>query len=495
MTDISDLLCPSLNKSLPRQVSSGCEVSIETENVVNGLLSSSNCHQPTINPERMCKFQNSMAHIKAHNSKHPGTQQADLSMLLADEEYLQLRPDSIAAKMFPEMYRQVHRQNPSILLTKAEPPTGLCKNVDWRENGIISRNILDQKSCSGCWAITAAEVAGSNARIKFNLDLNSFTERSAQQLLNCDKSGGKNNGCRGGSVLYTWGNNDDGFLYPYAAAEEYPFEAKDEVCNTTVTSPIQVSTAGNLNYFVYGTKETNYVASDLELCIALQEKPIALNVYDLPFKNYKSGILRNEDYLSEGFNQCSEYVNHAITLVGYNEGIDGAYWIIKNSWGAEWGLEGFAYLAANISQPLRRDRFGCYGTLNMNRLAATPVKIVLAEPITEAPSTKSPSTISPTFIFPGSKSPSTISPSHSPTISPTFTGVPTTISPTTLNPSTTTPTLDSGSIAPSTASPSGLFPVSKNPTSFESVTVSPTSHGHLEHPFMFLLIFLLLWLK
>lgn len=60
-------------------------------------------------------------------------------------------------------------------------------------------------------------------------------------------------------------------------------------------------------------------------------------------KNYQSGII----YDGDNSCRCSEIqtVNHAATIVGF--GIDEfsepckEYWVIKNSWGAQWGEEGF----------------------------------------------------------------------------------------------------------------------------------------------------------
>lgn len=36
-------------------------------------------------------------------------------------------------------------------------------------------------------------------------------------------------------------------------------------------------------------------------------------------------------------------INHGVLLVGYTS----TYWIIKNSWGSKWGIDGFAYISRN----------------------------------------------------------------------------------------------------------------------------------------------------
>ena len=59
-----------------------------------------------------------------------------------------------------------------------------------------------------------------------------------------------------------------------------------------------------------------------------------LNVYE-DFDFYKSGIYRQTTGVFRG--------RHAVCVVGYqdSEKDDGGYWIIKNSWGPNWGEKGF----------------------------------------------------------------------------------------------------------------------------------------------------------
>lgn len=46
-------------------------------------------------------------------------------------------------------------------------------------------------------------------------------------------------------------------------------------------------------------------------------------------QTYKSGIITSAD--------CGSNVDHAVTIVGYGAN----YYIVKNSWGADWGEEGY----------------------------------------------------------------------------------------------------------------------------------------------------------
>lgn len=46
-------------------------------------------------------------------------------------------------------------------------------------------------------------------------------------------------------------------------------------------------------------------------------------------------------YSSGVFNDCDDNIDHAVVLVGWKEGVG---WKIKNSWGSDWGVNGFAWI-------------------------------------------------------------------------------------------------------------------------------------------------------
>lgn len=58
---------------------------------------------------------------------------------------------------------------------------------------------------------------------------------------------------------------------------------------------------------------------------------------------YKSGVLKDSDCTCS--NEISSQVNHAVTIVGYGNLKDNVdcegFWLIKNSWGPNWGDSGF----------------------------------------------------------------------------------------------------------------------------------------------------------
>lgn len=47
----------------------------------------------------------------------------------------------------------------------------------------------------------------------------------------------------------------------------------------------------------------------------------------------------------------SQHVNHAVVAVGYGQTDDGApYWIVRNSWSAKWGENGYFRIARGVNK-------------------------------------------------------------------------------------------------------------------------------------------------
>ena len=86
-------------------------------------------------------------------------------------------------------------------------------------------------------------------------------------------------------------------------------------------------------------------------------------------KNYKSGIITD----ANGECGCSKTFtsNHAVTIVGF--GVDGLargckkYWLVKNSWGSDWGEDGFMRVC-------REDNELSLGTCSIRHEAILPTK-------------------------------------------------------------------------------------------------------------------------
>ena len=60
-------------------------------------------------------------------------------------------------------------------------------------------------------------------------------------------------------------------------------------------------------------------------------------------------------------------VDHAVLIVGYGSENGKDYWIVKNSWGESWGMNGYMHLRRNTNLP--------FGVCGVNYQASYPTQI------------------------------------------------------------------------------------------------------------------------
>lgn len=146
-----------------------------------------------------------------------------------------------------------------------------------------------------------------------------------QNLIDCVHTE-DTNGCEGGIMTDAFDFvKKNGIM----AETDYRYEGTDKKrCRFNKKKSV-----GTCNGYVLLPSESE---EKLQEAVAM-EGPVAVGIdaNNPSFQFYSNGIYYEKE--------CSSVnINHAVTVVGY--GSDGAnkdYWIIKNSWGIEWGEEGF----------------------------------------------------------------------------------------------------------------------------------------------------------
>uniref|UniRef100_A0A0D6R7U7 Peptidase C1A papain C-terminal domain-containing protein n=1 Tax=Araucaria cunninghamii TaxID=56994 RepID=A0A0D6R7U7_ARACU len=197
----------------------------------------------------------------------------------------------------------------------------LPETKDWREVGIVSP-VKNQGHCGSCWTFSttgALEAAYTQATGK-------TVSLSEQQLVDC--AGAFNNfGCSGGlpSQAFEYIKYNGGL----DTEETYPYTAKDGVCKYDVNN-VGAKVADAVNISLGAEDELKHAVG------LVRPVSVAFEVIN-EFRFYKGGV-----FTSTHCAQGPMDVNHAVLAVGYGVSEEGTpYWIIKNSWGESWGVNGY----------------------------------------------------------------------------------------------------------------------------------------------------------
>jgi len=192
--------------------------------------------------------------------------------------------------------------------------TRIPANFDWRDEANGLTPIKNQKQCGSCWAFGTVAVFENLIKIRDNV----VKSLSEQQLVSCNNQGW---GCSGGEFAH------DIHVNPGAAlTADFPYTAEDGSCKPNLTY------TGKIESWAYvGGSDSTYPSNDQIKQAIHDDGPVAVTVDATDsFQAYSGGIYNAND---------GSETNHLVALVGYND--DGQYWILRNSWGASWGEEGY----------------------------------------------------------------------------------------------------------------------------------------------------------
>jgi len=218
--------------------------------------------------------------------------------------------------------------------------SSLPTSWDWRTKGVVTP-VKDQGQCGSCWAFSTI----GNIESQWALHGKKLIQFSEQMLVDCSHGCANeppygnvcNQGCDGGwqwnafGDVMTWG----GVMLETA----YPYTAVTGSCHMNKTGLY-----GHIkNYTCLSTPSSSKGADENQMAAFLiSNGPISIALDASYLESYSDGII--DPWF--GWECDATQLDHALLIVGYgveNSEIWGVtpYWIVKNSWGADWGENGY----------------------------------------------------------------------------------------------------------------------------------------------------------
>lgn len=211
--------------------------------------------------------------------------------------------------------------------------------------------IRNQLKCGSCWAFGGAETLSDNLCIQGKHS----GPLSAQDLVSCD---GTDHGCNGGDLIDAWDRLSnigivDQACMPYTAGNGTVKKCPGVCTGSGEFQRHKCGQAANMLEDVTAIKNGVYQMGAAETGFYVYED----------FMDYKSGVYHHDNTTSN-----LPLGGHAVKIVGW--GVAGAvnYWLVANSWGPTWGMDGFF----KIDMADKDSAFALGGAFNCGSLAPPP---------------------------------------------------------------------------------------------------------------------------
>ncbi|KAK1439012.1 hypothetical protein QVD17_04827 [Tagetes erecta] len=288
-------------------------------------------------------FTDNLKFIDDHNFSDNQTYKLGLNQFadLTNDEY---RSMYLGAK--PDPYRRIAKlQRGDVSQRYAVQSNEMFpEKVDWRERGAVAP-IKNQGGCGSCWAFsTVAAVEGVNKIVTGEM-----ISLSEQELVDCDNV--NNFGCNGGTmdlafefIVSNGGINSE---------SDYPYKGVGDVCDPVRNKAKVVSIDGYEDVPPMNEKA-------LMKAVAHQPVSVGIEASGREFQLYSSGVYSAS---------CGTELDHGVVVVGYGSENGKDYWIVRNSWGSNWGEDGYIRMERNMV-----GRHASSGKCGITLMASYPVK-------------------------------------------------------------------------------------------------------------------------
>nr|ACU86976.1 silicatein-like protein [Aulosaccus sp. GV-2009] len=200
-------------------------------------------------------------------------------------------------------------------------------SMDWRTKGAVG-SVKNQwyGQCDSCYAFSAVgALEGATALAK-----GYFVSLSEQNIIDCSIPYG-NYGCSGG-------NHYNSFMYVIAndgidKQSSYTYKGRQDSCS--YSDNYRGSSQSGIVQIKSGDE-----SSLLAAVYSMGPIAVAVDARSNAFKYYSSGVFDSS--------RCtSTNLAHSMLLTGYGAYQGKNYWLLKNSWGSQWGMSGYIMMTRN----------------------------------------------------------------------------------------------------------------------------------------------------
>jgi cathepsin L len=208
--------------------------------------------------------------------------------------------------------------------------TELPDSVDWRDVKGVVTSVKNQGQCGSCWAFAATEALESAHFLKNNESVILAPQQYVSCAPNNENCGGVG-GCEGSIAELAYDYLLETAPHGQVLESQYPYSADDSKCQAADMKPAAAISAYDIAIPNNYTDVMHYVA---------KKGPLSVTVDASTWSTYSSGI----------FNGCdndSPDLNHLVQLVGYGTEDGTDYWLVRNSWGEDYGEDGYIRLQRN----------------------------------------------------------------------------------------------------------------------------------------------------